>query len=74
MVVPHENSVVVSNLWLKGLSRAEEIWIGKDFVDCAPVRGAEVISITASSSGPEMKCMIRNEKNLFYLFTTFNHK
>lgn len=64
MVVPHENSVVVSSLWLKGQSRAED-WEGLHRLSPSKSRDAEVISITASTSGPDMQYMIKNEKNLF---------
>lgn len=68
-MVPCENSVVVSSLWLEEHSRAEEIWGGNNFMNCSPLKrtDAKVISMTANSSGPDRQCMIRNEE-IFFLF------
>lgn len=68
-VVPCENTMVVSTLGMEEYSRAEEIWVGNNFIDCSPLKSidAAVISITANRSGPDMQCIIRNEKNFFLL-------
>lgn len=77
MVVPHENTVGVSLLGLEEHSRAEECWVGNDFIDCFPLKSIDaevisIISIIASSSGPDVQYAIRNEEIL--LFITFNHR
>lgn len=63
MVVPRENTVGVSRLGLEEHSRAEECWVGNNFIDCFPFKSidAEVISIIAHSSGPDMQYTIRND-------------
>lgn len=75
MVVPRENTVVVSSWWMEKLSRAEEIWAGNNFINCSSLKSIDAAVISKQPIAQVQACSVLLEmRKNFYLFTTFNHK